>query len=624
MRVMITLLALGLTHTVAAGNIPAELAVKYRPLMTLPVITHPDGSKSLGHAKLFTREGIRVLYLTGDRFEMAYQHGKLISDIFQDGAMPKIRSMIENTARNSFPKVPSVVNPIIKGIYKHYSEAILEHAAKHVGMTVDQYIIEAYGLSAGSGYPVDKIVHAFLAPEILQVILGQQMRGQKNLPPPSAINECTDFAVPPTATSSGGYVIGRNTDYSLNGYFDRFPTVLYYFPTDGAQPYMTVTSAGVHTAGVVGYNNAGLFLGVHTIPTWDTSENGNPVFDVGQYVLRNAKSFDEAIDIFKNRLPGAGWAYTLVSTFENRSATIELSNSEISVRETSGSYHVQSNHFLTSKMKGRNIDINASINEDTQARYERVNQLLESSRNRLDVRSAVDILADKTDPFSGVIRGLGNVVATHFTVTSAVFDTGLQALYFANGLAPTSLTRFVELPLIQNFDPETFSGQNYSTIINDSYHRNNPQQSLAERLYIEAKQAYEIELDAPKASEILKQVVSIDPSNHAYIYVLGLMEIKTRQFQKAQNTFEMCKTISTGHHKLACSFFLAKILASSGQRTDAFRLLTEILKAADPNLEAPLIKATKDNLKKIKRRAKLNLNPDTLSIFMPEADVLSY
>lgn len=624
MRVMITLLALGLAHTVSADNIPAELAVKYRSLMTLPVITQPDGVKSLGPAKLFTREGIRVLYLTGDRFEMAYQHGRLISDIFQDGAMPKIGSMIESAARNSFPKIPSVVNPIIKGIYKHYSEAILEHAAKQVGMTVDQYIIEAYGLAAGSGYPVDKIVHAFLAPEILQVILGQQMRGQKNLPPPSAVNECTDFAVPPTATSSGGYIIGRNTDYSLNGYFDRFPTVIYYFPTDGAQPHMTVTSAGVHTAGVVGYNNAGLFLGVHTIPTWDTSENGHPVFDVGQYVLRNAKSFDEAIDIFKNRLPGAGWAYTLVSTFENRSATIELSNSAISVRETTGSHHIQSNHFLTSKMKSRNIDINASINEDTQARYERVNQLLKSSGSEIDVRRTVDILADKTDPFTGTIRGLGNVVATHFTVTSTVFDTGQQALYFANGLAPTSLTRFIELPLIQNFDPETFSDQAYRTLINDSYHRDNPQQSLAERLYIDAKQAYEIELNAPKARELLSQVASIDSNNHAYIYVLGLMEIKTRQIQKAQKTMEQCKKISSGHHKLACSFFLAKILASTGQRNDAFHLLSDILVAADPELEAPLIKATKDNLKKIKRREKIRLNPDTLSIFMPEADVLAY
>lgn len=624
MRLMITLLALSVGHNVSAENLPAELAAKYRSLMTLPVITHPDGSKSLGHAKLFTREGIRVLYLTGDRFEMAYQHGKLISDIFQDGAMPKIGSMIENTARNSFPKVPSVVNPIIKGIYKHYSEAIIKHAAKHVGMTVDQYIVEAYGLAAGSGYPIDKIVHAFLAPEILQVILGQQMRGQKNLPPPSAVNECTDFAVPPTATSSGGFIIGRNTDYSLNGYFDRFPTVIYYFPTDGAQPHMTVTSSGVHTAGVVGYNNAGLFIGVHTIPTWDTSENGHPVFDVGQYVLRNAKSFDEAIDIFKNHLPGAGWAYTLVSTFENRSATVELSNSEISVRETSGSHHIQSNHFLTSKMKSRNVDINASINEDTRARYERVKQLLESSERALDVRRAVDILADKTDPFTGNIRGLGNVVATHFTVTSTVFDTGLQALYFANGLAPTSLTRFIELPLIQNFDPETFSSQTYRTLINDSYHRDNPHQSLAERLYIEAKQAYEVELNAPKAREILRQVVSIDPNNHAYIYVLGLLEIKTRQLPSAQKTLEQCKTISIGHHKLTCGFFLAKILASRGERKNASRLLTEILVTADPKLEAPLIKATKDSLKKIKRLGKISLNPDTLSLFMPEGDVLTY
>jgi len=607
-----------------ASHWPSHVAKKYAHLADQSLTINQDGSKELGDARLFMRDGIRVLYLKGDRFEMAFQHGRLVQDVFAMGAMPKIAFMIESAARNSFPKIPGIVDTVIEGIYRTYSKSIINYSAKKTGVSIDNYLIEAHGLAAGSGYPLDKIIYAFLAPEILQIILGQQMRGHKNLPAPPAVNECTDFAVPPERTESGGYVIGRNTDYSLNGYFDRYPTVIYYHPTDGAQPHMTLTSAGVHSAGVVGFNASGLFLGVHTIPTWDTSSKGHPAFDVGQHVLRTAKSFDEALEIFKSMLPGAGWAYTLVSTQENRTATIELSNSKLSVRETTGENHIQTNHFLSKSMLSRNLDINATINEDTRARFTRSETLLGSSYGSFDVRKAVAILADKTDPHSNQVKGIGNVIATHFTVTSAVFDTGTGSLYFANGLAPTSLTEFIQFPLINNFNPNTFQDNSYDTITHDHYHRDYPSESLAEKMYIAAKNAYEIDLDAKKSRSLLNHVVLIDRKNPAYLFMLGLMEIKTGNPAQAKKTLEKCANLTEGHYNLASRYFVAKIDAANAQTDIAKHIFETLLAEADPKIEAPLIRAIKANLKTLKRTNSLRFNPDTLSIFMPEGDVLAY
>lgn len=624
MRFFAIICALTSTNLIAAESIPIHITSKYKHLLATNISDESPRVRTLGDAKLYIRDGIRVLYLKGDRFEMAYQHGKLLKEEIGNGALPKIGSMVESAAKNSFPDIPAIVDPIIEGIYKTYTTAIINHAAKMSNMTKDDYMIEAYGLSAGSGLPLDIVVRAFLGPEILQIILGQQMRDQKNLPAPYSVNECTDFAIPPLRTLNGGFVIGRNTDYSLNGYFDKYPTIIYYNPTDGAQPYMSITSAGVHTAGVVGYNQSGLFLGVHTIPTWDTSMQGFPVFDVGQKVLREAKSFNEAVKILQSHLPGAGWTYTLISAHENRSAAIEVTNSKLSIRETTGDHHIQSNHFISKSMLSRNLDINATINEDTRARYNRTQNLLTSLENPTDASAAVRILADKTDPLTNQISGIGNVIATHMTVTSAVIDTAKQSVYLANGMAPTSLTTFVEFPSIERFNPKTFDDETYETIIENDYHKDHPAISKAEQIYIEAKDAYEIKLNRGKALSLLENATQIDPDAVAYKYMTGLMAIKVRDYTKAQNYLGRCQEMGAGHYKLACQYYLARIKASTGEGHEAIQDLQNILTEANPKTEGSLIRATLKNLRKLSRTGILRFNPDTLSIFMPEADVLAY
>jgi len=624
MRYLAIFCALTTSSLVAAESIPTQITSKYKHLLKLDVNDDSPRVRTLGDAKLYMRDGIRVLYLRGDRFEMAYQHGKLLQEEIGNGALPKIGSMVESAAKNSFPDIPTVVDPIIEGLYKTYTTAIINHSAKMSNMTKDDYMTEAYGLSAGSGLALDIVVRAFLSPETLQIILGQQMRGQKNLPAPYSVNECTDFAIPPAKTLTGGFIIGRNTDYSLNGYFDKYPTIIYYNPTDGAQPYMSITSAGVHTAGVVGYNQSGIFLGVHTIPTWDTSMQGFPVFDVGQKVLREAKSFDDAVTILRAHLPGAGWTYTLVSTRENRSAAIEVTNSKLSIRETTGDHHIQSNHFISKSMLSRNLDINATINEDTRARYNRTQDLLTSLDHPADASAAVRILADKTDPLTNKISGIGNVIATHMTVTSSVIDTAKQSLYLANGMAPTSLTRFVEFPLIERFNPKTFQDETYETITENDYHTDHPAISKAEQIYIKAKDAYEIELNRAKALSLLEIVTQTDPDAVAYQYMTGLMAIKVRDYTKAQNYLRRCQEMATGHYKLACQYYIARTNASTGETDEALQNLQSILTEANPKTEGPLIRATIKSIRKLRRTGILRLNPDTLGIFMPEADVLAY
>jgi hypothetical protein len=106
--------------------------------------------------------------------------------------------------------------------------------------------------------------------------------------------------------------------------------------------------------------------------------------------------------------------------------------------------------------------------------------------------------------------------------------------------------------------------------------------------------------------------------------MLGLMEIKTGNPAQAKKTLEKCANLTEGHYNLASRYFVAKIDAANAQTDIAKHIFETLLAEADPKIEAPLIMAIKVNLKTLKRTNSLRFNPDTLSIFMPEGDVLAY
>jgi hypothetical protein len=607
---------------VSAFDVPRAIDDKYRQLYQQSPEILSDGSVRLGAARLMHRGGIRVLYVTGDAFEMAYQHGRLLRDDIVRGALPQTANIIRNTVLNSFPQVPVATDAAIKTIYNRYSSGMIDFAVNQQKIPRDQFLADAYGVARGSGLSLDQVIFAFTGPESLQVLLGERAKGNKQLPAPLMVNECTDFAAP--SATGDGMVVGRNTDYPLNGTFDRYPTVIYYHPSDGGQAYMSVTSAGLHTAGVVGFNASGIYLGIHTIPTAKVSKSGLPAFYIGEQVLRRARDFDEAVRLFRTMKPAAGWTYTLVSTKERRSASVELTNQGMGVRESKDSWHAQSNHFMTPEMISANLDLNATINQDSRARLMRAEQLIVEAGQILTAHDAVRILSDKVDPYTGDVSAFGNVIAVHTTLTSAVFDTSSGRAFIASGIAPVSLTPFVELPLAGALDPEQFDPMDYESITNDRFHTDHPSLSRAEQLYIQAKSAYETDLDSKKSATILTQVMQHAPHAMPYAFVYSIMSLKSDDVENAKRVLWNCSESDHPHYRLACRYYLGRIAAGRGERNAAVSFLSSVITEADPATERPLIKAAKKSLAKVKQWGRHKFNTHSIAIFMPEADVVEY
>jgi len=246
----------------ARHRTPRALKKRYQYLYDEQVTEARDGSKRFHDGRLWRRDGINVLHVKGDRFEMAFQHGRLLEREIADGALVQASKIAENAIRNSLGNgLPSRL--VSWYAEKFISEPMLRHGLTEVKGDETATLAEAYGLSESTGVAVDTIIYAALGPETAQVLLGLT----EGIATGASVSNCTSFVAWGSKTADGGMVLGRNTDYPLNGYYDRHPTMIYYEPTEGFQKYMTTTSAGFHNAGVVGLNESGIYLAVHTVPS---------------------------------------------------------------------------------------------------------------------------------------------------------------------------------------------------------------------------------------------------------------------------------------------------------------------------------------------------------------------
>jgi len=529
---------------------------------------------------------------------------------------------LERTIKNGLPQIPLVSGIIINSFYKRISEGILEYGFTHGGGSGGELLTEGYGLTESSGVPLKSILYGAVGPESLQVLLGE--RSREDVPFAGAgTGFCSAFAAWGPSTKTGEMIIGRNTDYPLNGFYDKAPTVIYFQPNDG-QKFMAVTSAGIHNAGVVGFNESGIYLGVHTIPTRDVSPDGMPVFFLAQAVLKNAHNLDEAIEWFGKFHPPSGWSYLVASTKEKKVASIELSNKHMGVRPAVGTWHVQTNHYLTTAMVPHYLHVNVGVDDDSFGRFEQVRRRLASAKGTLDEKEAVSILSDKFDPFLNKRRGLGNVVAVHTTMTSVVIQPERNRLFVASGKAPVPMSTYVELPLVAQFNADDFAGKPFEKISNDWYWNQEPKMAAAEQEFIQAKIAFESQLDYPRAMDFMVRAIELDGTNPAYHFNHAMLALKANDFPRAKAALEKAQPLGDPHFKLMSTYYLGRIAAHGNDRKTARALFEQVLREGTDPKEKKLRAAAEAGLKKLPGLFAYKLHTGSMALMLQEADVVEY
>ncbi|MDT0294370.1 C45 family autoproteolytic acyltransferase/hydrolase [Mesonia ostreae] len=345
---------------------------------------------SLGNNSLRkNKEGLWEIYVEGDALERGVAIGSLTKELMakqEKVFMSKIEAMVDSPSYFKF--LSNVVAWYNRKLYKHVKE---------------EYKEEIYGISRYS----PQNYNSFADPYILNLYLhGAHDIGHalKDL----MLVGCTSFATWGDHTSDGELLLGRNFDFYAGDEFAEEKIIAFINPANG-QKFMMYTWPGF--IGVVsGMNASGITVTINAGKSKIPLVAKTPIALLTREILQYASTTEEAIEIAKSREVFVSESIMVGSAKEKKAILIEVSPSNLGVYDVKNSSQlVCSNHFQSEAYKKDKRNIKAIENSHTQARFDRMTQLLQQEE-QINPRKAIEILRDKKGVDNSAL-GFGNEMA---------------------------------------------------------------------------------------------------------------------------------------------------------------------------------------------------------------------
>lgn len=533
----------------------------------------PVAQKSVGPATLRRLHGLNVLNVAGTFEEMGRQHGALLADEIRRGPIPYYRTFVEKMIRGTAPGVLGRIG----------RRALQETVGRKVAAGFPDFALDALrGMAEGAGIPFAEVLEGATMPDTLMWVAARFIDA-KGVPP--AVKHrlalglgCTSAIAWGDATRDGRLYHARNLDYHGVSCWPSTSTVAFHSPR-GGQRYVSCSAAGVVLGGFTAMNEAGLTLTVHQhMFTPRTRLGGTPIAIVGDIVMREARTLEEAEAILARHTPIGCWTYLVADG--NRKELLcweEDPERRVAKRVTSGSF-AYSNIFLDPELGATERDLYPTYWRHNHGRYARAQQVLADQHGALDAAGMAGILADIGDPRCR----LRDSIAMTLTVGSVVFRPDDGTVWIGTGEAPTSHGTFVPFSLAtgdvaegaERFTP----GEAFAPEARDAFER-------WRRAYVE----YVDHEDVPATRRELAMACTIAPDQPAYHAIAGIMAL--RECDTADASKMLDRAIALGHpdQERLASFHLWRARARdvAGDRPAAQRDYRNVLGLhADPFVRA--------------------------------------
>ena len=520
-----------------------------------PEITVQDGVKHFGPAWLSKHDGVYFLYVEGTDYEMGYQHGVLLRDEIQAGMLPYMEGYFRREMEQSVIGGSPTLVKLAQGFM---NKTVFDPIARNMPKDLEQGL---RGLADGAGLSDPGMSRLVVFADAAQTIEGLVYGKARLFPgftPPQAGTGmgCTSFCASGPATANGHLLHGRNLDFPGMGYFDQFPTVVFCRPQTG-QRYVMFTSAGLHTAGATGLNEHGIMVGFHTALTADVGLGEWPILPLGEMVIRQATTLDEAIALFRQHPTAAGWIAVVSDAKTGQAVAIELSRHHQEVVAMTDNVLAVSNRYRSQVMQQDEISLNWSAAINFLHRQKRMEQLLAENFGKIDAQKGAEFLSDHWDNNTQRSRATGDVIAQFNNVQSVVVDSTAMNIWLALGPAPVSNNRFVGFNFEDGFNGR-FTGL---ADLHGTWEQDPRAQGL--RLFISAEDELYFRDNPAAAVEKLGQALAIDPAEPVYAQVRGLILLRTGKPEAAAKMFEQALDLpqtapkqSLGHLWLGRSYDL--------------------------------------------------------------------
>jgi len=321
------------------------------------------------------------------------------------------------------------------------------------------------------------------------------------------------------------------------------------------------------------------------------------VLALGEMVVRQATTIDQAIAILRDHPPAAGWIMVLSSGREQKGVAVEISRHHLAVIPMHDHTLAVANSYRDPAMQADEIAVNWSYPINSFHRTRRMNQLLADNYGRIDPQLGAEFLGDHFDLNTGRERATGDVIGQYSNVSSVVMDSTAMDVWVGAGPAPVCNTHYVGF----NFE-DGFKGPGNFTplaVLHGTW-EDDPRLA-AYRLFISADKKFSADDPAGAVSD-LEKALAIDADEPVYAQVAGLILLRTGSPEAAAVMFQKALALPQTPHKQSLGhLWLARAYDLQGKRELALAeynqvlavtpLNPEVSKAAEKGLKTPFRKS---------------------------------
>lgn len=502
-------------------------------------------------------EGLHVLKVQGSFYEMGRQHGELLREWVGQGPLPYYRTYLERLVRTArMGPLADLVWPVLRRM-----------VGRRVAAGLTDYAHETLrGLSDGSGLRWQDVLDACTMPDALLWAASRVMKLRRIGP---AMHHrlqlglgCTSAIAWGDATRDGRLLHARNFDYHGVASWTRTAAVVFHEPARG-QRYVSVAAAGIPLGGATAMNEAGLTLTVHQHMFTDRAAlGGTPVGLVGDEVMREASSLDEAEAILSRQRPIGCWTY-LVTDGRRREVLCWEEDPGLRARRRlggEGGTFGYTNIYLDPALGKTERALYGSYWRHNAGRYRRAHEALQARRGEHDPATMAGVLADPGDPGCRISES----IAMLMTVGSVVFRPEDGAFWVATGEAPTSHGTFVPFDLgREDHAPEHGAlrcGPGAEAPAREAFEH-----------YRRAYLAYFDDEDLAAARARLAEAVRLQPEQPLYRFVAGVLALKAGEHAPARSELDRAVALGHAHRERTAAFHLwrGRALDLAGERPQA-------------------------------------------------------
>lgn len=465
-----------------------------------------------GQGSLERHKGIHLVQLRGSYEEMGRQHAELAKQVCGDIAPQYFNRLIENLVAHSLPPVAGVVGHSLKWLFhKRNRDRLGNRMRAHLG---------AY--AAVFDVPAVEMERMYLVPDILHYLIGRAF------PTYAAAPNCSALFARDGMTSKGQVLIGRNFDFFGRGVWNANNAVIAMHPT-GGQSFCWLGSLGV-PGSAQGFNESGLFLGLHTQFQRDVQTTGQPVFKICHDILADCRNLDEAIRLIQMQPRMVGLTLFLVDSRNHDAASVGFSANYLEVVRPEKDLLVQTNHYLTAEMRRRLVAPHP-WQRNSQGRRRRLYQLLEAERGELTAAHLPGMLSDCWDVYEERKRLTGSIVACINNAQSMVLSPEEDKVWLAHADYPVChADRFAGFRISALLAGEA---DRYETDDLPGGNQLDGVERAALTEYAEAWSAHLDQLNNDRAVFHLRRAAALAPEEVIFPRMAGVILLKQKKYSQA-------------------------------------------------------------------------------------------